>query len=212
VFDDVSLEIPGGARVGIYGSSGIGKSTFLDLVQLHLRPQQGEIRVDGHDIGDFDPAEWRARVAVVPQEPVIFHDSLANNIRYNAPTASEADVEQACHLAGLGPLVDKLPQGLSNQISERGTTLSGGERQRIALARALLQKPVLLLLDEPTSAVDVDTEVQLVQAIERLFAGTTQLIVSHRPSALAGVDLLMSLGEGGITLENASRDSACHAR
>jgi ATP-binding cassette subfamily B protein len=201
VFDRVSLSIPAGARVGIHGSSGIGKSTLLDLLQLHLHPQRGTIRVDGHDIGEFEPILWRSRIAVVPQDPVIFRDSLLNNVRYNAPAASEKEVEQACQRAGLEPLLEKLPHGLASMVSERGTSLSGGERQRIALARALLQDPVLLLLDEPTSAVDVDTELALVREIERLFRGVTQLIVSHRPSALAGVDLLLTIQAGDIVVE-----------
>ena len=202
VFDALQLSVPAGTRVGIHGSSGIGKSTLLDLLQLHLRPQRGSIRVDGHDIGAFDPVQWRARIAVVPQDPVIFRDSLANNVRYNVPGASREAVEQACQRAGLGPLLEKLPDGLDSRVAERGTSLSGGERQRIALARALLQEPVLLLLDEPTSAVDVETELKMVNEIQRLFAGTTQLIVSHRPSALAGVDLLVTIEAGQIVVQD----------
>ena len=202
VFETLDLSVPAGARLGIHGSSGIGKSTLLDLLQLHLRPQQGCILVDGHDIVAFDPVQWRARIAVVPQEPVIFRDSLANNVRYNVPGASQQAVEQACLRAGLGPLLEKLPDGLDSRISERGTSLSGGERQRIALARALLQDPVLLLLDEPTSAVDTETELQMVREIERLFAGTTQVIVSHRPSALVGVDLLVTIEAGRVVVQS----------
>jgi ATP-binding cassette subfamily B protein len=201
IFDGVDLRIPAGARVGIHGSSGIGKSTLLDLLQLHLRPQRGAIRVDGCNIARFDPVQWRSRIAVVPQEPVIFRDSLANNVRYSMPGASNEAVEQACQQAGLGPLLDKLPEGAASVLSERGTSLSGGERQRIALARALLQDPVLLLLDEPTSAVDVDTELRMIREIARLFAGTTQLIVSHRPSALSGVDLVMTIEAGRVVVE-----------
>ncbi len=188
-----------------------GKSTLLDLLQLHLRPQRGSIRVDGHDIGTFDPVQWRARIAVVPQDPVIFRDSLANNVRYNVPGASIEAVEQACLRAGLGPLLEKLPDGLASRVAERGTSLSGGERQRIALARALLQEPVLLLLDEPTSAVDVETELKMVNEIQRLFAGTTQLIVSHRPSALAGVDLLVTIEAGHIVVQDPSDARKTHA-
>jgi ATP-binding cassette subfamily B protein len=211
VFDALQLSVPAGTRVGIHGSSGIGKSTLLDLLQLHLRPQRGSIRVDGHDIGTFDPVQWRARIAVVPQDPVIFRDSLANNVRYNVPGASIEAVEQACLRAGLGPLLEKLPDGLASRVAERGTSLSGGERQRIALARALLQEPVLLLLDEPTSAVDVETELKMVNEIQRLFAGTTQLIVSHRPSALAGVDLLVTIEAGHIVVQDPSDARKTHA-
>jgi ATP-binding cassette subfamily B protein len=211
VFNNVSLSIPAGARVGIHGRSGIGKSTLLDLLQLHLRPQRGKIRIDGHDIGEFNPVLWRSRIAVVPQDPVIFRGTLIDNVRYSVPGASDQDVEQACLRAGLWPLLEKLPGGLASLVSERGTSLSGGERQRIALARALLQDPILLLLDEPTSAVDVDTELALVREIERLFSGITQLIVSHRPSALAGVDLLLTIEAGNIVVETAPTGGARYA-
>ena len=207
VFNNVSLSIPAGARVGIHGRSGIGKSTLLDLLQLHLRPQRGKIRIDGHDIGEFNPVLWRSRIAVVPQDPVIFRTSPRASIIWTRRPSRTCLIRPS----SVGPLLEKLPGGLASLVSERGTSLSGGERQRIALARALLQDPVLLLLDEPTSAVDVDTELALVREIERLFSGITQLIVSHRPSALAGVDLLLTIEAGNIVVETAPTGGARYA-
>lgn len=211
IFSGANMTIPAGTRVGILGDSGIGKSTLLDLLQLHLHPRGGRILVDGHDIAEFDPRLWRARIAVVPQDPVIFRDSLANNVRYSVPNASNEEIVEACSRAGLDSLVEKLPQGIDTIVSERGASLSGGERQRIALARALLQKPVVLLLDEPTSAVDPEAELVLVRQIEHLFAGTTQLIVSHRPSALANAELLLAVENGKLVAQSSPAARRRHA-
>ena len=211
IFSGANMTIPAGTRVGILGDSGIGKSTLLDLLQLHLHPRGGRILVDGHDIAEFDPRLWRARIAVVPQDPVIFRDSLANNVRYSVPNASNEEIVEACSRAGLDSLVEKLPQGIDTIVSERGASLSGGERQRIALARALLQKPVVLLLDEPTSAVDPEAELVLVRQIEHLFAGTTQLIVSHRPSALANAELVLAVENGKLVAQSSPAARRRHA-
>jgi ATP-binding cassette subfamily B protein len=211
IFSGANMTIPAGTRVGILGDSGIGKSTLLDLLQLHLHPRAGRILVDGHEIAEFDPRLWRARIAVVPQDPVIFRDSLANNVRYSVPNASNEEIVEACSRAGLDSLVEKLPQGIDTIVSERGASLSGGERQRIALARALLQKPVVLLLDEPTSAVDPEAELVLVGQIEHLFAGTTQLIVSHRPSALANAELLLAVENGKLVAQSSPAARRRHA-
>jgi ATP-binding cassette subfamily B protein len=211
IFSGANMTIPAGTRVGILGDSGIGKSTLLDLLQLHLHPRGGRLLVDGHDIAEFDPRLWRARIAVVPQDPVIFRDSLANNVRYSVPNASNEEIVEACSRAGLDSLVEKLPQGIDTIVSERGASLSGGERQRIALARALLQKPVVLLLDEPTSAVDPEAELVLVRQIEHLFAGTTQLIVSHRPSALANAELLLAVENGKLVAQSSPAARRRHA-
>jgi ATP-binding cassette subfamily B protein len=211
IFSGANVTIPAGTRVGILGDSGIGKSTLLDLLQLHLHPRAGRILVDGHDIAQFDPRLWRARIAVVPQDPVIFRDSLANNVRYSVPNASNEEIVEACSRAGLDSLVEKLPQGIDTIVSERGASLSGGERQRIALARALLQKPVVLLLDEPTSAVDPEAELVLVRQIEHLFAGTTQLVVSHRPSALANAELVLAVENGKLVAQSSPAARRRHA-
>jgi ATP-binding cassette, subfamily B, bacterial len=207
LFSKANLSIGAGAKVGLYGPTGIGKSTLLDLLQRHLNPDHGTICVDGHDIALWEPAQWRSRIAVVPQEPVIFRDTLANNVRYRVPGANEAQVAAACQRAGLESLLHSLPAGLETVLGERGSTLSGGERQRIAVAQALLQKPLLLLLDEPTSAVDSKTEMQLVREIDNLFAHTTRIIVSHRPSTIAGADMLVTINQGQLIIEQDSASS-----
>ncbi|MCZ6831517.1 MAG: ABC transporter ATP-binding protein [Gammaproteobacteria bacterium] len=198
IFTATSLVIPAGCKAGIHGCTGSGKSTLLDLIQRHLQPQQGCIEIDGLDIAGFDPRRWREQIAVVPQDPVIFRDSLADNIRYSVPDASAGEILAAAQQAGLTPLLEKLPRGMDTMLGERGSSLSGGERQRIALARALLQKPLLLLLDEPTSAVDATTEAQLITEIDRLFADTTRLVISHRPSTLQNADLMVTIESGEL--------------
>ncbi len=208
VFSGASLHIPAGAKVGIHGATGIGKSTLLDLVQMHLQPQAGAITVDGVNIAEFEPRQWRALLAVVPQDPVIFRDTLANNVRYSLPQASAEDVHAACQRAGLEDLLQELPRGAQTLLAERGRSLAGGERQRVALARALLQKPLILLLDEPTAAVDATTELRLVREIDRLFADSTRIIVSHRPSTLANADLMVGIHAGGFNIDSAAPGSA----
>jgi ATP-binding cassette subfamily B protein len=208
VLSGASLKIPAGAKVGIHGTTGVGKSTLLDLLQMHLQPQAGRITVDGFNIAEFDPRLWRGLLAAVPQDPVIFRDTLANNVRYSLPRASVEDVLTACEQAGLEGLLQDLPQGAETLLAEAGRSLSGGERQRIALARALLQKPLILLLDEPTSAVDATTELRMVREIDRLFADSTRIIVSHRPSTLANADLMVGINEGCFTIETAAQTSA----
>ncbi len=147
IFNNVNLHIPAGSKVGIVGQTGIGKSTLLDLLQCHLLPSSGSIEIDGINLANINVQSWRKRIAIAPQDPVIFRDSLANNIRYGQPQASEKDVYNAAISAGLAELIFKLPTGLKTIISERGTALSGGEKQRIGLARVLLRDPVLLILD-----------------------------------------------------------------
>ncbi len=200
LLDNVSFAVKAGARVGIIGPTGIGKTTILDLMQAHLKPRSGRIEVGNQDIAQFSPRMWRSMIAVVPQEPLVFRDSLLANIRYAVPDASREQVAQVITKVQLDKLVERLPSGLDSVISERGVNLSGGERQRIAIARALLQEPLLVLLDEPTSAVDAATEAALIREVDALFAGVTRVFVTHRTDVLADVDLLLRLGPQGLQI------------
>lgn len=210
IFNHANLKIPAGAKVGIFGPSGIGKSTLIDLIQRHLPLDEGRILIDGHNVADFDVLQWRKAIAVVSQQTVIFRDSIANNIRYCQPLANDQQVQQVVQRAGLASLLKRLPDGINSMVGERGADLSGGECQRIALARALLQQPVVLILDEPTSSVDPELEKQMIMAVDELFATTTRLIVSHREAPLEDADLQLTIKDGLLTHANQTQSvGAC---
>jgi ATP-binding cassette subfamily B protein len=208
IFNKVSLHIPSGSKVGIVGQTGIGKSTLLDLLQCHLLPSAGSIEIDGINLANINVQSWRKRIAIAPQDPVIFRDSLANNIRYGQPQASDKDVYNAAISAGLETLIFTLPDGVNTTISERGTALSGGEKQRIGLARVLLKDPVLVILDEPTSATDKVTENQIIEQIDLLFANTTRLIVSHSGKPIADADMLIQITQSTVKVISAEEYNA----
>jgi ATP-binding cassette subfamily B protein len=173
----------------------------VDLILRHYDPQQGRILADGIDIREFRLGDWRSRIALVAQDIVLFRGSLLDNIRYARHEAAEEAVQAAVRRARLEPLVERLPRGLHSLVGERGTTLSGGERQRIAIARALLQDPLLVILDEATSAVDEEVEREVLAAVDELFGDRTRLLISHRPSALAHCELLLSIDDGQLRLQ-----------
>jgi ATP-binding cassette subfamily B protein len=208
IFNKVNLHIPAGSKVGIVGQTGIGKSTLLDLLQCHLLPSSGSIEIDGINLTNINVQSWRKRIAIAPQDPVIFRDTLANNIRYGHPQASDKDVHNAAISAGLEGLIVKLPKGIKTTISERGTALSGGEKQRIGLARVLLKDPVLVILDEPTSATDKVTENQIIEQIDLLFANTTRLIVSHSGKPIADADMLIQITQSTVKVISAEEYNA----
>lgn len=198
VLEGVDVEIPAGLKVAISGASGVGKSTLIDLLQRFYDPDQGRILLDGVDLRELDLLALRRRIAVVSQDIVLFRGTLAENLAYSAPDASREALERVVRLARLDGLVASLPLGLDNPLGERGQQLSGGQKQRIAIARALLQAPLILVLDEATSAVDEATEREVIAAIDQLFAGRTRILISHRPSTLAEADLHLRLEQGRL--------------
>ncbi|WP_193074129.1 ABC transporter ATP-binding protein [Pseudomonas sp. FME51] len=190
---------PVGRKIVLSGPSGSGKSTLVDLLQRFYDPDQGYISYGGMDIRQLDLAGYRQRIAVVSQDIVLFRASLADNLRYAAPETSLEQIEEVVRLAHLEELVASLPEGLATELSERGQQLSGGQRQRIAIARALLQDADVLVLDEATSAVDVQTEQAIIAEIDQLFAGRTRIVISHRPGAADDADLHYQLRAGRLT-------------
>ncbi|MFT0213832.1 ABC transporter ATP-binding protein [Pseudomonas sp. F1_0610] len=189
-----------GQKIALIGDSGAGKSTLIDLLQRFYQPQHGTITLDNVDISQFDIAEFRRTVAVVSQDIVIFRGSLADNLRYVAPDASDEHILSALEQVQLHSLVEQLPQGIHSPLAERGQQLSGGQKQRIAIARALLQKPLLLILDEATSAVDEHTEQRVMQEVDRLFAQCTRIVISHRSYTWQQADACWKIQQGRLQL------------
>ena len=196
-----SLRVAAGERVALVGPSGAGKSTVLALLLRFYDPQSGAIRIDGVDLRDMEPRALRARIAVVPQEPVIFAASAFDNVRYGRPEASRAEVEHACEQAFAAEFIARLPQGLDTPLGERGVTLSGGQRQRLSIARALLADRPLLLLDEATSSLDAESERMVQQALERLEHGRTTLVIAHRLATVQHADRIVVMDRGTIVAQ-----------
>ena len=195
---DINLILKPGEKVALVGPSGAGKSTLLQLLLRFYDPDSGVIRFDGVDIRSVDPRPLRQRMALVPQDPVIFGANAWENIRYGHTGVSDADVRRAAEAAYATEFLDKLPQGFETFLGERGLRLSGGQRQRIAIARAILRDPVLLLLDEATSALDAESERLVQAALEQLMQNRTTLIIAHRLATVRKVDRIVVLDAGRI--------------
>jgi ATP-binding cassette subfamily B protein len=198
---NISFKVEPGERVAIVGPSGAGKSTIFSLLLRFYDVRSGTIRIDGVPIADARPADVRARMAIVPQETVIFAASALDNIRFARPDASEDDVRAAARAALADDFITVLPDGYNTALGERGVKLSGGQRQRIAIARAILSNAPILLLDEATSALDAQSEQLVQQALERLMEGRTTLVIAHRLSTVQGADRIIVLDCGHVVAE-----------
>jgi ATP-binding cassette subfamily B protein len=196
--DDFSLEVVAGEKVALVGPSGAGKTTVFQLLLRFYDPQAGSVRIDGVGLRAADPREVRRRIAVVPQEPVIFAASVLDNVRYGRPDATEDDVRRACEAAYASEFIAELPQGYASNLGERGVRLSGGQRQRLAIARAVLADRPILLLDEATSALDAESERVVQFALERLMVGRTVLIIAHRLATVRHADRIAVMERGRI--------------
>ncbi|MBY5635300.1 ABC transporter ATP-binding protein [Rhizobium leguminosarum] len=201
LYEDFSVTIKPGERVGLVGHSGSGKTTFVKLIQRLYDVNSGEIRIDGQDIAAVKQSSLRGQIAIVQQEPILFHRTLAENIAYSRPNASRREIEQAAKQASAHDFIMDLPKGYETMVGERGVKLSGGERQRVAIARAFLADAPVLILDEATSSLDSESEVQIQQAMERLMNGRTTLVIAHRLSTVRALDRLLVFDKGKIVEE-----------
>ena len=205
VLRDLTLAIPAGQSVALVGPSGAGKSTFVNLVPRFFDPQQGAITVDGLDLRSVRQFDLRANIALVSQEPVLFDDSILENIRLGRAGATEAEVRAAARLAGALEFIEAMPEGFATRVGERGSRLSGGQRQRISIARAFLKDAPILILDEATSALDTETERGIQASLQLLMKGRTTLIVAHRFSTIRDVDRVLVF-EGGRVVADGPRE------
>ena len=196
--DNVSLAVKAGEKVAIVGPSGAGKSTLFHLLLRFYDPARGTISLDGVPVRSADPVDVRARIALVPQDTVVFAASARENIRFGRPDATDAEVERAADLAHATEFLRRLPGGFEAQLGERGVTLSGGQRQRIAIARAILRDAPLLLLDEATSALDAESETLVQTALEELMRHRTTLVIAHRLATVLSCDRIMVMDQGRI--------------
>jgi ATP-binding cassette subfamily B protein len=198
VLRDVSFEVPPGARVGIAGATGAGKTTLISLLSRFYDPTAGQVLLDGTDLRDYRLADLRGQFGIVLQDAVLFSATIAENIAYGRSSATPAEIIAAAKAANAHQFILGLPDGYETRVGERGMRLSGGERQRIALARAFLKDAPILILDEPTSSVDIHTEAVIMQAMERLMQGRTAFMIAHRLTTLANCDLLLEVSAGRV--------------
>jgi len=198
ILHEVSFRVPAGAKVAIVGASGAGKSTISRLLFRFYDVSAGAVRIDGQDIRDVTQASVRGSIGIVPQDTVLFNDTIYYNIAYGRPGASPAEVEEAARLARIHDFIMASPDGYQTMVGERGLKLSGGEKQRVAIARTILKRPRILLFDEATSALDTRTEREIQSSLREVSRGHTTLVIAHRLSTIVDADEIIVLAEGRI--------------
>ena len=211
ILRDITLTVPAGSRVGLQGRTGAGKSTLISLLTRFYDPASGQILLDGVDLREYRLADLRNQFAIVLQEPVLFSTTIAENIAYGRPSATESEIIQAARNANAHDFISALPLGYRTEVGERGMCLSGGERQRVSIARAFLKNAPILLLDEPTSSVDLETETAIVEAMDRLMRGRTVFMIAHRLTTLQSCDIRLELSNGAITLLQPAASERCYS-
>jgi ABC-type multidrug transport system fused ATPase/permease subunit len=202
----LSVSAKGGKKIAIVGPSGGGKSTIIRLLYRFFDPEQGSILIDGHNIRDFKLDSLRKAIGVIPQDSILFNDTIFYNIHYGNLSATKEEVIEAAKLAYIHEAILKMPHGYNTVVGERGLKLSGGEKQRIAIARTILKNPKILLCDEATSALDSSTEQQILASFRALSKNRTTLVIAHRLSTIVDADLILVLRDGSIVEQGSHAD------
>ncbi|HET9174160.1 MAG TPA: ABC transporter ATP-binding protein [Candidatus Saccharimonadales bacterium] len=206
LFNDLSFKVKPGEKIGLVGPSGGGKTTITKLLLRFMDIQSGTIRIDGQDIAALKQADLRSRIASVPQEPMLFHRTIEENIRYGSPAASRQEIEAVARMANAHEFICQLPDGYRTLVGERGVKLSGGQRQRVAIARAMLKNAPILILDEATSALDSESETLIQDALWRLMEGRTAIVIAHRLSTIQKMDRIIVLAGGRIVEQGTHKE------
>lgn len=206
IIESLSFEVPAGKMVAVVGPSGAGKSTISRILMRFYDVAGGRVSIDGQDIRDVSQVSLRATIGVVPQDTVLFNDTILYNIRYGRPDATDAEVEEAARLAQIDNFIRQLPEGYQTQVGERGLKLSGGEKQRVAIARTILKAPPILILDEATSALDSHTEKEIQDALDRISRNRTSLVIAHRLSTIVSADTILVLDKGRLVEQGTHGD------